>query len=75
MKLYLGALKNWLEVLKSGGYVVIVLPTFSDGRQVYKTSEILDGKLEQGYNILKRGILYSRPEADVKREIVILQKK
>lgn len=75
MKLYLGALKNWLEALKSGGYVVMVLPTFSDGRQVYKTSDIIDGKVEQGYNILKRGILYSRPDADVKREIVILQKK
>jgi len=74
-KLYLGALKDWLGALKAGGYVVMVLPIFSDGKAIYKTSDIIDGKLEQGYNMLKRGILYSRPEADVKREIVILQKK
>lgn len=75
MKLYLGSVKNWLEALKSGGYVVMVFPIFSDNRTVFNTSDIIDGRLEQGYNIVKRGILYSRPEADVKREIVILQKK
>lgn len=74
-KLYIGCLKNWLSALKTSGYVVMVFPVFSDGKKVYKTSDILDDKLEQGYNIVKRGILYSRPEADVKREIVILQKK
>lgn len=74
-KLYLGCLKDWLKVLKTGGYVVMVFPTFDDGKHVYKTSNIIDGKLELGYNQLKRGILYSRPDADVRREIVILQKK
>ena len=74
-KLYLGCLKDWLKVLKPGGFVVMVFPWFSDGKKVYKTSEIIDGKLELSYNHLKRGIFYSRPEADVKREIVILQKK
>jgi tRNA G10 N-methylase Trm11 len=75
MKLYLGSLKDWLNALKSNGYVVIVFPVYNDGKKEYKTSDIIDGKLEQGYNIVKRGILYSRPDADVKREIVILQKK
>lgn len=74
-KLYLGCLKDWLKVLKPGGFVVMVFPWFDDGKNIYKTSSIIDGKLELGYNHLKRGILYSRPEADVKREIVILQKK
>jgi len=75
MKLYLGCLKNWVKVLKPGGYVVMVFPWFDDGRKVYKTSSVIDGKLELSYNSLKRGLLYSRPGADVKREIVILQKK
>lgn len=74
-KLYLGCLKDWHKVLKKGGYIVMVFPTFDTGKQVYKTSDILDGKLELSYNFLKRGILYSRPNADVRREIVILQKK
>lgn len=74
-KLYIGCLKNWLAALKSGGFVVMVFPSFFDGKTTYNTSDIIDERLEQGYNIVKRGILYSRPEADVKREIVILQKK
>ena len=74
-KLYLGALKDWLKALKPGGFVVMVFPWFDDGHKVYKTSEIIDGKLDLSYNHVKRGIFYSRPEADVKREIVILQKK
>lgn len=74
-KLYLGCLKNWSKVLKPGGYVVMVFPWFNDGHKIYKTSEIIDGKLKLSYNQLKRGIFYSRPDADVKREIVILQKQ
>ncbi|KKT40412.1 hypothetical protein A3K29_03360 [Candidatus Collierbacteria bacterium RIFOXYB2_FULL_46_14] len=74
-KLYLGCLKNWVEVLKPGGYIVIVFPTFDDGKHIYKTSSVIDGKLELSYNLLKRDILYSRPNADVRREIVVLQKK
>jgi len=74
-KLYLGCLKDWLKVLKAHGYVIMVFPWFEVGKQVYKTSSVIDGKLELSYNFHKRGILYSRPGADVKREIVILQKK
>ena len=74
-KLYLGCLKDWLKVLKTGGFLVMVFPSFDDGKHIYKTSGIIDGKLELGYNLLKRDILYSRPNADVRREIVILQKK
>ncbi len=74
-KLYLGCLKDWLKVLKPGGFIVMVFPWFNDGKKEYKTSEIIDGKLKLSYNPLKRGIFYSRPDADVKREIVILQKQ
>lgn len=73
-KLYLGCLKDWLKVLKPGGFVVMVFPWFNDGKKEYKTSEIIDGKLKLSYNPLKRGIFYSRPDADVKREILVLQK-
>lgn len=73
-KLYIGCLKDWFKVLKPGGFIVMVFPWFDDGKKVYKTSEIIDGKLKLSYNPLKRGILYSRPDANVKREIVVLQK-
>ncbi len=74
-KLYLGCLKDWLKALKSGGYIVMVFPVFDTGKHIYKTSGVIDEKLELSYNLLKRGILYSRPNAEVRREIVILQKK
>ncbi len=74
-KLYLGCLKNWHTVLKPGGVIVMVFPWFNDGKKDYKTSEIIDGKLALSYNQLNQGILYSRPGAIVKREIVVLQKK
>lgn len=74
-KLYLGCLKDWLKVLKTDGYIVMVFPLFDTGKHIYKTSSVIDGKLELSYNLLKRDILYSRPNAEVRREIVILQKK
>ncbi|HBC44588.1 MAG: hypothetical protein UX08_C0001G0021 [Candidatus Collierbacteria bacterium GW2011_GWB1_45_35] len=74
-KLYLGCLKDWLRVLNPGGYIVMVFPVFDTGKHIYKTSSVIDGKLELSYNLLKRDILYSRPNAEVRREIVILQKK
>ena len=74
-KLYLGSLKDWLKCLKPGGFVVMVFPVFFDGKHVYEPSKIIDDKQLLGYNQLTRGLMYSRPEAEVKREIVILQKK
>ena len=74
-KLYLGCLKDWYASLKPGGVIVMVFPWFNDGKKDYKTSEIIDGKLSLSYNQLNQGILYSRPDATVKREIVVLQKK
>jgi tRNA G10 N-methylase Trm11 len=49
-KLYLGCLKDWFQVLKPGGFVVMVFPWFDDGKKVYKTSQIIDGKLKVSYN-------------------------
>lgn len=74
-KLYLGALKDWTKVLKSGGYVVMVFPIFNSSKGQIKTSVVIDDKLSLSYNQLARNIVYSRPGADVVREIVILQKK
>lgn len=74
-KLYLGALKDWQKVLKSGAYVVMVFPILPGVKNEYKTSKVIDDKHLLGYNQLTRGLVYSRPEADIKREIVILQKQ
>jgi len=73
-KLYLGCLKDWHSALKPGGVIVMVFPSFFDGKRDYKTSKIIDEKLSLSYNQLNQGILYSRPGASLKREIIILQK-
>jgi tRNA G10 N-methylase Trm11 len=74
-KLYLGCLKDWYASLKPNGVIVMVFPWFNDGKKDYKTSKIIDGKLALSYNQLNQGILYSRPGATIKREIIVLQKK
>ncbi len=74
-KLYLGCLKDWLTALKPNGVVVMVFPILSDGKKDYKTSKIIDDKLNLSYNQLNKGLIYSRPGATVKREILVLQKK
>lgn len=74
-KLYLGALKDWLKILKPGGLVTMIFPILSDGSHTYVTSKIIDDQHLSGYNIKTRGLIYSRPQAKLKREIVILEKK
>ncbi len=74
-KLYLGVLKDWLKVLKPGGLVTMIFPILSDGSRTYTTSKIIDDEHLSGYNIKTRGLIYSRPQAKLKREIVILEKK
>jgi tRNA G10 N-methylase Trm11 len=74
-KLYLGALKEWQKVLKPGAYVVMVFPILPGVKTEYRTSKVIDDKHLLGYNQLTRGLVYSRPDADIKREIVILQKQ
>jgi len=72
-KLYLGCLKDWHRALKSGGYIVMVFPILTGARKDYHTSQIIDSVKNLGYNLLAR-VVYSRPEAGIKREIITLQK-
>jgi len=75
MKLYLGCLKDWFKFLKPSGRIAMIFPIFEyQGRQ-YKTSAVIDDPKLIGYNVVARGLLYSQPEARVRREIVILEKK
>jgi len=74
-KLYLGCLKDWNKFLKTGARICMVFPIFEYAGREYKTSPIIDDKQLIDYNILTRGLTYSRPEAKVIREIIILEKK
>jgi len=72
-KLYQGCLKDWHKALKKGGYIVMVFPILTGLKKEYHTSRIIDSVKNLGYNQLSR-VVYSRPEAGVKREIITLQK-
>ncbi len=74
-KLYLGCLKDWNRFLKSGARICMIFPVFEYAGKEYHTSPIIDDKQLLDYNVLTRGLTYSKPEARVKREIVILMKK
>lgn len=73
-KLYLGCLKDWSKFLAPGGRIAMVFPVFEYQNKEYRTSSILDDKHLLDYNIEARGLMYFRPGAEVKREIVILAK-
>jgi len=72
-KLYTGALKDWHKILKKGGYVVMIFPSFSLNNQSISTSVVIDDPALVRYNVKTRNLFYSRPQARLKREIVILQ--
>jgi len=74
-KLYLGCLKDWNKFLKPGARICMIFPIFEYHGREYKTSIVIDDPKLIDYNIAVKGLTYSRPEARVKREIVILEKK
>lgn len=74
-KLYLGCLKDWFKVLRPNGTVCMIFPIFHYHGQDYKTSSIIDSEKLLNYNIGLRDVVYSRPDAKVRREIVLLTKK
>ncbi len=73
-KLYLGSLKNWLSILKPSGIICMVFPIFTDNKKIYQLSSVIDDKSLVGYNIKTRGLIYSRPQSSLEREIVVLKK-
>ncbi len=74
-KLYIGCLKDWHKVLKPGGKVVIALPEYHVGGKVYFVKKVIDSCESLGYTQLAGPIEYSRPQAVVRREFFVFQKK
>lgn len=66
-RLYQGCLKDWWEVLRPGGVVMMALPEYSVNGRKYFVKKIVDSCENFGYTILAGPIEYSRPQATVKR--------
>ncbi len=72
--LYLSALDNWKNVLKPGGRVVMVVPSFtmSKDKEVDLVKMVLDRSKIMGYIEFNKPIEYYRPQAVVRRNIIFL---
>lgn len=74
-KLYIGCLRDWQRVLISRGIVIIALPEYSISQKPYFVKKVVDMCENLGYTIVDGPIEYSRPQAVVKRQFYIFQKK
>ncbi|MBD3279618.1 MAG: hypothetical protein GF390_02810 [Candidatus Pacebacteria bacterium] len=74
-KLYLGVFKNWQQLLKPQAKVVMVFPRVELNRQVFELSNLIDKLGSLGYTLEVEPLVYSRPQAVVKREIRVFQYK
>jgi tRNA G10 N-methylase Trm11 len=74
-KLYIGCLRDWHKILKENGRIVIALPAYAVLGRVYFVKKVVDMCENLGYTIVDGPIEYSRPQAIVKRQFYILQKK
>lgn len=73
-KLYLGSLKEWRKILKTKSRVVMVLPEFRMGPLVKRADLVIDRCEKLGYTLVAGPYEYERPEAIVKRNIVVFER-
>lgn len=74
-KLYIGSLREWIRLLKPGARVVMAMPVYMIHRRILRVKNVVDRCESLGYTLLTGPIEYSRPQAAVRREFYIFQKK
>lgn len=74
-KLYIGCLRDWWKLLKAHGRLVIALPAIVYQGTTIRVKKVIDTCENLGYTLLAGPIEYSRPQAVVRREFYIFQKK
>ena len=75
-KLYKGCLKDWHTILKPGGKIVMAFPSIMKETSVYSpVKSIIDSCEILGYTKLLGPLSYHRPDAIVRREFFVFEKK
>lgn len=74
-KLYLGAFKQWAKILKPGTPIVIIFPLVETKNKTFNLNNLIDKLEELGYTTVSEPLIYSRPQAIVKRQINFLRYK
>lgn len=73
-KLYIGCFKEWHNLLKSTGVIVIALPEYVIKDTILSVKKVVDNCENLGYTRLVGPIAYGRPDALVRRKFYIFQK-
>lgn len=73
-KLYIGSLREWRPLLRDGGTVMMAFPVITLGKNEYTVKRVIDSCERLGYSIEAGPMIYSRPQAVVKRQFYLLQK-
>jgi len=73
-KLYLGCFREWYKILKSGGTIMIALPTIVGKRGKYSVKKVIDTCENLGYTKVLGPIAYGRPQAIVIRDFYLFKK-
>ncbi|MFZ5437788.1 MAG: TRM11 family SAM-dependent methyltransferase [Patescibacteria group bacterium] len=74
-KLYLGAFKQWKQLLNNGSKLVVIFPRVETGKNVFDLSGLIDKLSGQGYTLLVNfgELRYHRKDAVVQRDILIFE--
>jgi len=72
-KMYLGAFKKWVQILNDGAMLCLIFPVVEDGKKTYNMSILIDKISKLGYTLHSEPIYYYRPQARVKRQIVLFK--
>lgn len=73
-KLYIGALRDWHQVLESDGCIVVVIPQVEMGKRNFSVKNLIDTCEKLGYTLTQGPYTYARPQATVKRQIYVFKK-
>lgn len=73
-KLYIGCLKDWGKLLRQGSKVIMAFPSYHLGNLEFRVNSPIDKIGELSYTFCQGPIIYSRPQAIVKRNIYIFKK-
>ncbi len=68
-RLYLGAFKQWRQLLKPGASIVMVFPVITFADKSYDLSDLIDKLESLDYTFISEPIRYARPDAVVQRDI------
>ena len=73
-KLYIGCFKEWYNIIKPNGVIVIALPEYVNKDKVISVKKVVDNCENLGYTRLIGPITYSRPHAVVRRNFYVFRK-